>query len=91
VPVLVLAPFSAAWVSDEGRRETAAAIGRVVRCGMDEGAFRLVDPHATIVFAVLHGAADAIAAGEQPQRWRAARPSLARGHTSQVTGRLLTP
>ncbi|MEU5868783.1 hypothetical protein ABZ815_46975 [Nonomuraea sp. NPDC047529] len=35
------------------------------------GAFRPVDPQvaATILFTVLHSAADAIATGEQSQRW----------------------
>ncbi|MER6170835.1 hypothetical protein [Streptosporangium sp. NPDC001681] len=77
---------SAPAPEDEGRRETIAAIVRALRRGMDEGAFRQVDPHAaaTILFTVLYGAADAIAAGEQPQRWRAAVRDLPR-HRLAVT------
>jgi AcrR family transcriptional regulator len=56
---------------DEGRLNTVAAMARALRRGMDEGAFRPIDPDivATILFTVLHSAADAIAAGEPSQRW----------------------
>ncbi|MEV4018781.1 TetR/AcrR family transcriptional regulator [Nonomuraea angiospora] len=66
--------------ADEGRRDTIAAIAKALRRGMDDGAFRQVDPHitATLLFTVLHGAADAIAAGEQRQPWLAAVRDLAR-------------
>ncbi|AQZ62610.1 Transcriptional regulator, TetR family [[Actinomadura] parvosata subsp. kistnae] len=71
---------SAADATDEGRLDTIAAIAKALRRGMDDGAFRPVDPHvtATILFTVLHGAADAIAAGEQRERWLEAVRDLAR-------------
>ncbi|MEU7741007.1 hypothetical protein [Nonomuraea sp. NPDC049158] len=65
---------------DEGQQVTIAAIAKALHRGMDEGAFRPIDPHiaATILFTVLHSAADAIAAGEQPQRWLAVVHDLTR-------------
>ncbi|TMR95709.1 TetR/AcrR family transcriptional regulator [Nonomuraea basaltis] len=71
---------SALAPAGEGRLDTIAAIAKALHRGMDEGAFRPVDPHiaATILFTVLHGAADAIAAGEQPQRWLAGVRDLTR-------------
>ncbi|MGW0808000.1 TetR/AcrR family transcriptional regulator [Nonomuraea sp. NPDC002799] len=54
----------------------AAALSR----GMAEGAFRSADAHvaATFLFAILHSAGDAIAAGDQPERWRQAIRDLTR-------------
>ncbi|MBN6054898.1 TetR/AcrR family transcriptional regulator, partial [Nonomuraea sp. RK-328] len=65
---------------DEGRLSTVDSIARALRRGMDEGAFRQVDPHttATILFTVLHSAGDAIGAGEQPERWLGAVRDLTR-------------
>ncbi|UBU08299.1 TetR/AcrR family transcriptional regulator [Nonomuraea gerenzanensis] len=67
-------------LTDDGPIDTIAAIARALRRGMDDGAFRPVDPHiaATILFTVLHAAADAIAAGEQRERWLEAVRDLAR-------------
>ncbi|HUR06114.1 MAG TPA: TetR/AcrR family transcriptional regulator [Nonomuraea sp.] len=64
---------------DEGL-DITAAIAKALHRGMAEGAFRPVDPQiaATILFTVLHGAADAIAAGEQPQSWLEAVRDLTR-------------
>ncbi|MFC5827962.1 TetR/AcrR family transcriptional regulator [Nonomuraea insulae] len=51
-----------------------AAIAKGLRRGMIDGAFRDVDPHiaASLLFTVLHSAADAIASGEEAERWRQA-------------------
>ncbi|MFC4115276.1 TetR/AcrR family transcriptional regulator [Nonomuraea zeae] len=70
---------SAAAPVDEGL-DVIAAIARALRRGMAEGAFRPVDPRiaATFLFTVLHGAGDAIAAGDQPERWLAAVHDLTR-------------
>ncbi|MFI7705576.1 TetR/AcrR family transcriptional regulator [Nonomuraea sp. NPDC049480] len=77
---VVFHSHSAPAPGDDGRPDTIAAIAKALRRGMDEGAFRRVDPHiaATILFTVLHGAADAIAAGEQPQHWLTAVRDLTR-------------
>ncbi|WP_188196574.1 TetR/AcrR family transcriptional regulator [Nonomuraea sp. SYSU D8015] len=71
---------SALAPAGEGPQDTIAAIAKALRRGMDEGAFRPVDPHvaATILFTVIHGAADAIAAGDQSQRWLEAVRDLTR-------------
>ncbi|MEV1239111.1 TetR/AcrR family transcriptional regulator [Nonomuraea sp. NPDC050022] len=71
---------SALGPMNEGQQATIAAIAKALHRGMDEGAFRPIDPHvaATILFTVLHSAADAIAAGEQPQRWLAVVHDLTR-------------
>ncbi|MEV5408480.1 TetR/AcrR family transcriptional regulator [Thermopolyspora sp. NPDC052614] len=65
---------------NEGLRAAIDASARVLRRGMDEGAFRQVDPHttATILFAALHSAGDAIGAGERPERWLEAVRDLTR-------------
>ncbi|MBE1587383.1 TetR/AcrR family transcriptional regulator [Nonomuraea angiospora] len=57
--------------ADEEGPDIIAAIAKALRRGMDDGAFREVDPHiaATLLFTVLHSAADAIAAGERSQVW----------------------
>ncbi|MEV4577923.1 TetR/AcrR family transcriptional regulator [Nonomuraea jabiensis] len=70
------APASA----DEGRLKTIAAIAKALRRGMDDGAFRPVDSHiaATLLFTLLHGAADAVAAGEGLQPWLEAVRDLTR-------------
>ncbi|MEV4095122.1 TetR/AcrR family transcriptional regulator [Streptosporangium saharense] len=62
---------SALTPADEGRQNIIAAIARALQRGIDEGAFRRVTPHvaATLLFTVLHSAADAIVAGEQPRPW----------------------
>ncbi|MEV0618235.1 TetR/AcrR family transcriptional regulator [Nonomuraea sp. NPDC050404] len=71
---------SSALVPVDEDPDIIAAIARALRRAMDEGAFRPVDPHiaATILFTVLHGAADAIAAGDQPRRWLEAVRDLTR-------------
>ncbi|GAA4930249.1 AcrR family transcriptional regulator [Nonomuraea thailandensis] len=71
---------SAPESADGGRLDVVGAIATALRRGMDDGAFRQVDPHiaATILFTVLHGAADAIAAGEQRQGWLEAVRDLTR-------------
>ncbi|SEG99562.1 DNA-binding transcriptional regulator, AcrR family [Nonomuraea solani] len=76
------AVFHSGSVSAPGRAEPDIidAIARALRRGMDEGAFRPVDPRiaATILFTVLHGAADAIVAGERRQPWQEAVRDLTR-------------
>ncbi|MER6001949.1 TetR/AcrR family transcriptional regulator [Nonomuraea sp. NPDC051941] len=64
----------------EGGPDIIAAIAKALRRAMDDGAFRQVDPHvaATLLFTVLHSAADAIAAGERPQVWLEAVSDLNR-------------
>ncbi|GAA2208357.1 TetR/AcrR family transcriptional regulator [Nonomuraea monospora] len=71
---------STSELTDEGPIDTIAAIAEALRRGMDDGAFRQVDPHiaATILFTVVHGAADAIAAGERRERWLEAVRDLTR-------------
>ncbi|MFI7132330.1 TetR/AcrR family transcriptional regulator [Nonomuraea sp. NPDC050153] len=56
------------------------ALAGALRRGMADGAFRPVDPHiaARILFTVVHGAGDAIAAGEDRQRWVETIRDLAR-------------
>ncbi|GAA2883964.1 TetR/AcrR family transcriptional regulator [Nonomuraea rubra] len=63
-----------------GRLDVVDAIAEALRRGMDDGAFRRLDPHmaATILFTVLHAAADAIAAGDQRQSWVEAVRDLTR-------------
>ncbi|MEV1003124.1 TetR/AcrR family transcriptional regulator [Nonomuraea sp. NPDC050202] len=71
---------SAPELTDGGRLDVVDAIAAALRRGMADGAFRPVDPHiaATILFTVLHGAADAIAVGEERQSWLEAVRDLAR-------------
>jgi hypothetical protein len=47
---------------------------------MNDGAFRAVDAHTTaaFLFAIVHAAGDAIAAGDSPDRWREAVRDLTR-------------
>jgi AcrR family transcriptional regulator len=56
------------------------ATAQFLRRGMDDGAFRAVDAHTTaaFVFAIVHAAGDAIAAGDPPDRWRQAVRDLTR-------------
>ncbi|MDF5751425.1 TetR/AcrR family transcriptional regulator [Spongiactinospora sp. TRM90649] len=65
---------------DEGRQAVIDAIAKALRRGMDDGAFRRIDPQiaATMLFTVLHGVADAIAAGAEPEAWQAAVRDLGR-------------
>ncbi|MCF6468334.1 TetR/AcrR family transcriptional regulator [Nonomuraea sp. MG754425] len=71
---------SASLAPAEEELDVVAAVAKALRRGVDEGAFRPLDTHtaATILFTVIHGAADAIAAGEQPERWLAAIRDLTR-------------
>ena len=72
--------FNSALAPVDDELDIIAAIGRALHRGMVAGAFRSVDPQiaATILFTVLHGAGDAIAAGEQPQHWLEAVRDLTR-------------
>jgi AcrR family transcriptional regulator len=72
--------FGSALTPAPGEPDVIAAIADALSRGMAEGAFRPVDPRiaATILFTVLHGAGDAIAAGERPQRWKEAVHDLTR-------------
>ncbi|NJP90974.1 hypothetical protein HCN51_16160 [Nonomuraea sp. FMUSA5-5] len=67
---------SATDATDEGQLDTIAAIAKALQRGMDGR--RVPHVAATILFRVLHGAADAIAAGEQRERWLEAVRDLAR-------------
>lgn len=65
--------------TDDGR-EMAEAIAAALRRGMDEGVFRSLDAHmvAMTLFAVVHAAGDAIAAGESREQWLEAVRDLTR-------------
>jgi AcrR family transcriptional regulator len=64
------------------------AIARFIGRGIEEGAFRAVDTRAAaaFLFAVVHAAADAIAAGEAPGRWRASVRDLTRSWLGRTDG-----
>lgn len=58
----------------EDELDIVSATARVLRRGIDDGEFRAVDTEttATFLFAIVHAAGDAIAAGDPPERWRGA-------------------
>lgn len=65
-----------------------AAIARFLGRGIEEGAFRAVDTRAAaaFLFAVVHAAADAIAAGDAPDRWRSSIRDLTRSWLCRTDG-----
>lgn len=71
---------TAALTPADDAHDLIAATGRLLRRAIDDGAFRAVDPHitATVLIAILHAAADAIAAGGPPLQWRQAIRDLTR-------------
>jgi AcrR family transcriptional regulator len=62
------------------------AIARFVGRGIEEGAFRAVDARAAaaFLFAIVHAAADAISAGDAPDRWRSSVRDLTRSWLSRT-------
>ncbi|MFI0421246.1 TetR/AcrR family transcriptional regulator [Spongiactinospora sp. 9N601] len=74
-----VAPAPAPADVDMGQ-DIIPAMAKALRRGMDDGALRQVDPRiaATVLFTVLHGAADAIAAGQRPEPWLESVRDLAR-------------
>jgi AcrR family transcriptional regulator len=66
--------------------DITGAIARFLGRGIEEGAFRAVDARAAaaFLFAIVHAAADAIAAGEPPDRWRSAVRDLTRSWLSRT-------
>jgi AcrR family transcriptional regulator len=70
----------AALVDIDERIDPKRLVARLLRRGIDEGAFRSVDTDtaAVVLFSVVHAAGDAIAAGNPPDRWRNALRDLTR-------------
>jgi AcrR family transcriptional regulator len=66
--------------------DITAAVARFLARGIEEGALRAVDPRAAAAFllAVVHAAADAIAAGDTPDRWRSSVRDLTRSWLSRT-------
>ncbi|TQM38957.1 TetR/AcrR family transcriptional regulator [Pseudonocardia cypriaca] len=64
------------------------AIARFLSRGIEEGAFRAVDARAAaaFLFAVVHAAADAIAAGDGADRWRSSVRDLTRSWLGRTDG-----
>jgi AcrR family transcriptional regulator len=64
------------------------AIARFLGRGIEEGAFRAVDARAAaaFLFAVVHAAADAIAAGDAADRWRSSVRDLTRSWLGRPDG-----
>lgn len=71
---------TAALAPTDDDLDLIAATARLLHRGIDDGAFRAVDPDttATLLFAILHAAGDAIRAGDQPHRWQQAVHDLTR-------------
>lgn len=71
---------AAALAPPDEEPDITAAIAAFLARGIAEGAFRAVDPRAAAAFllAIVHAAADAIAAGDAPDRWRSAVRDLTR-------------
>jgi AcrR family transcriptional regulator len=76
---------AAALAPVDDELDIISATAQFLSKGMDDGAFRAVDARTTaaFLFAIVHTAGDAIAAGDPPDRWRQA----VRDHTR----RWLTP
>nr|WP_260408174.1 TetR/AcrR family transcriptional regulator [Planomonospora venezuelensis] len=62
---------SAALSPVDDKRSATTLLARIIRRGAEEGALRPVDPDvaAELLFAALHAAADAVAAGQERTRW----------------------
>jgi AcrR family transcriptional regulator len=77
-------PAARAPIDDD--LDIVGALARFLGRGIDEGAFRAVDAHAAaaFLFSVVHAAADAIAAGDPPDKWRVAVRDLTRHWLSRT-------